>query len=125
MLVAYSGPGKPIAQALGLMQDARTLLHAVNSSATGESEQSAFWQRAVDFHAYAIVALDHRILLDLPLECAYDIATAAMRHADALMRTPDLIEMPVLPPLSASDPSVVRLYARACLPPADVTQPRD
>jgi len=124
MLVAYSGPGKPIAQALGLMQDARTLLHAVNSSATGESERSAFWQRAVDFHAYAIVALDHRVLLNLPLECAYDIATAAMRHADALMRTPDLIEMPALPPVSASDPSVVRLYARACLPPTDVTPSR-
>jgi hypothetical protein len=125
MLVAYSGPGKPIAQALGLLQDARTLLHAVSSNAPGESEQSAIWQRAVDFHAYAIVALDHRILLDLPLECAYEIATAAMRHADALIQAPEFVEMPALPPVSTSDPRVVRLYARACLPPVDGTPPSD
>jgi hypothetical protein len=110
MLVGYSGPGRPVEQALSLLRDARTLRDAM-----GEVLMPV-WQRVIDFHAYAIVAMDHRVLLDLPLEDAYELATAAARQAEAALATPGLIEMPRLPRGIASNPDVVRLDARACLP---------
>lgn len=115
--VGYSGPGRPAAQALSLLRDARTLRDAVHAAEAGGEERADFWQRAIDFHAFAVVALDHRILLDLPLADAYKLAAAAIRQAEAAMRAPGVVEMPTLPPGSAFAPEVVRLHARACLPP--------
>ena len=117
MLVGYSGPGKPAAQALSLLRDARTLRDAVAAAEAGGEERASAWQRAIDFHAFAVVALDHRILLDLPLDDAYELAAAAIRQAEAAMQSPDLVEMPRLLPDSASEPEIVRLHASACLPP--------
>jgi hypothetical protein len=123
MLVGYSGRGKPAAQALSLLRDARTLRDAVRKDPRGSEARVSLWQRAIDFHAFAVVALDHRLLLELPLHDAYELAAAAIRHADAALQAPDLVEMPGLPPGSASSPEVVRLHARACLPPEDEARP--
>jgi hypothetical protein len=125
MQVGYANHGKPAVQALGLARDARTLGDAVRGAEGGGEERSLVWRHAMDFHAFALVALDHRILLDLPLDEAYALAAAAIRHADAVMREPDRVEMPALPPGSASDPAVVRLHARACLPPDNADQQAD
>jgi hypothetical protein len=116
MLVGYFGPGRPAMQALGLLRDARTLRDAVRAADGGSEARTSLWQCAIDFHAFAVVALDHRILLDLPLDDTYEIAAAAIRQADAATRTPDLTTLPRLPRECASEPEVVRLHARACLP---------
>jgi hypothetical protein len=116
MLVGYFGPGRPAMQALGLLRDARTLRDAVGAAEGGGEARTSLWQCAIDFHAFAVVALDHRILLDLPLDDTYEIAAAAIRQADAATRTPDLTTLPRLPRECASEPEVVRLHARACLP---------
>jgi hypothetical protein len=116
MLVGYSGPGKPVEQALGLLRDARTLRDTVHSAAAGGVERALLWQRAIDFHAFAVVALDHRILLDLPLEDAYELAAAAVRQADAAVQAPELVTMPHLPRGCPTAPEIVRLHAKACLP---------
>jgi hypothetical protein len=116
MLVGYFGPGRPAMQALGLLRDARTLRDAVRAAEGGGEERTSLWQCAIDFHAFAVVALDHRILLDLPLDDTYEIAAAAIRQADAAKRTPGLAILPRLPPECASQPEVVKLHARACLP---------
>ena len=116
MLVGYSGAGRPVDQALGLLHDARTLRDAVFAAETGGEERASTSQRAVDFHAFSVVALDHRILRNLPVDDAYEIATAAIRQAEAVMLTPDAVVMPLLPPSGASSPDVVRLHAKACLP---------
>src|SRR6185437_9206883 len=73
MLTGYTGPGRPAQQALGLARDSCTLRDAVGG---------ANWQAGIDFHAFALVALDHRLLLDLPLDEAQDLAVAAIRLAD-------------------------------------------
>ena len=124
MLVGYSGPGKPAAQALGLLRDARTLRDAVRSAEAGGDVRVSTWQRAIDFHAFAVVALDHRMLLDLPLDEAYEIAAAAIRQAEAARLTPDLVDMPRLPHDSVSAPDVVRLHAKACPPSGDAGVPQ-
>jgi hypothetical protein len=120
MLVGYFGPGKPAAQALSLLRDARTLRDAVCTAEAGGEQRALLWQRAIDFHAFAVVALDHRILLDLPLDDAYEVAAAAIRQADAAKETPGLTEMPSLPHGTVSTPDVVRLNAKACLPSSDM-----
>ncbi len=120
--LGYSGRGKPIAQALSLLRDARTLRDAVRASPAGEA-RAAFWQSAFDFHAFAVVALDHHVLLDLPLHDAYEVAAAAIRQADAAIGSPEPVDMPNLPPSSASAPQVVRLHASACLPRKAADQP--
>jgi len=117
MLVGYTGRGRPVMQALGLWRDARTLLDAVSASNAGDGKCASAMQRAVDFHAFAVVAIDHHILLDLPLEDTYDLAAAANRQATIAMRSPGLVAMPSLPDHSCT-PDVVRLHARACLRPA-------
>jgi hypothetical protein len=114
LLVGYSGRGKPAAQALSLQRDARTLRDAVKSAGGG---RASLWQDAIDFHAFAVVALDHRVLLELPLDDAYELAAAAIRRSEAAIHTPGSVVMPYLPPGTASAPDVVRLHARACLPP--------
>lgn len=108
LLVGYSGPGPPAQQALSLLRDARTLFDA-----TGAQHS---WQEAFDFHAYALVALDHRALLDLPLDEAQAIAAAAMRQADLALQAPEHAIMPILPDSGACTPQVVKLHAKACLP---------
>jgi hypothetical protein len=110
LLVGYSGPGKPAQQAFALLRDAQTLRDAVAGTS------ASLWQQAIDFHAYALVALDHRTLLGLPLHEAYAIAAAAIRQADLALQTPDQVELPFLPLTSASAPAVVKLHATACLP---------
>ena len=97
MLVSYGGAGRPVDQALGLLRDARTLRDAVSAAETGGEERASTWQRAVDSHAFSVGALDHRILRNLPVDDAYEIATAAIRQAEALMLTPDGVVMPLLP----------------------------
>ena len=119
LLVPYSGPGKPAQQALSLTRDARTLRDAVRAAMAGGESRASVWQQAIDLHAFALVALDHRILLDLPLEEAYQLAAAAVRQADTALRTPDVVDMPLLPPGSQFAPEVVGLHAMACLPPGD------
>jgi hypothetical protein len=90
---------------------------------TARGGRASVWQDAIEFHAFAVVALDHRVLLDLPMDDAYELAAAAIRRAEAAMQTPDSVAMPRLPPGSASTPDVVRLHAKACLPPdGDATQ---
>jgi hypothetical protein len=108
LVVGYSGPGPPAQQALSLLRDARTLLDA-----TGPEYP---WQQAIDFHAYALVALDHRALLDLPMDEAQEIAAAAIRHADLVSEASDQATLPFLPDSSKASPHVVRLHAKACLP---------
>lgn len=110
LLVGYSGPGRPAQQAFALLRDARTL-----RDATGEPSAS-IWQQAINFHAYALVALDHRMLLDLPSHEAHAIFAAAVRQADLALNTPEHVELPFLPLTSASAPAVVKLHAMACLP---------
>jgi hypothetical protein len=88
----------------------------VRAADGGGKVRALLWQCAIDFHAFAVVALDHRILLDLPLDDAYEIAAAAIRQADAATRTRGLTTLPRLPPECASEPEVVKLHARACLP---------
>ncbi len=117
MLVGYTGPGRPAVQALGLLRDARTLRDAVAAAGPGATDRADVWQRAIDFHAFAIVALDPRMLLELPMEEAYEIAAAAIRQADVAQRSPDSEIWPLLPPGCACSPQVVRLHALACLPP--------
>jgi hypothetical protein len=124
MLVGYSGPGKPAAQALSLLRDARTLRDAEADACPGREDRASAWQRAIDFHAFAVVALDHRILLDLPMDDAYELAAAAIRQAEAAIQSPDLAEMPCLPRDNVSAPHVVRLHARACLPPEGANEPQ-
>jgi hypothetical protein len=109
LMVGYSGPGPPAQQALSLLRDARTLLDA-----TGPEHNP--WQQAIEFHAYAFVALDHRALLDLPLDEAREIAAAAIRHADCVLQGSDQALLPFLPDGSAPSPHVVKLRAKACLP---------
>ncbi|MBV9749373.1 MAG: hypothetical protein JO157_11210 [Acetobacteraceae bacterium] len=111
LLVGYSGPGRPAQQALGLYRDARILRDAV-----GEPVPAPIWQQAIDVHAFAVVALDRRILLELPLTEAYELAAAAVRHADLALREPSMGTQPFLPFTSTSAPEVVRLHALACLP---------
>jgi len=115
MLAGYSGRGRLALQALGLMRDARTVRDAVREA--GEEDRAAMWQRAIDFHAFAVVALEHGMLLELPMDEAYEVAAAAIRLETAARTTPDLVELPSLPEGSASTPDVVRLHASACLPP--------
>ena len=115
--VGYTGPGRPAVQALGLLRDARTLRDAVAAAGPGATDRADVWQRAIDFHAFAIVALDPRMLLELPMEEAYEIAAAAIRQADVAQRSPDSEIWPLLPPGCACSPQVVRLHALACLPP--------
>lgn len=103
LLVGCTGPGKPAQQALGLSRDARTLR---------EVDPRACWQEAIDFHAFALVALDHRLLLNLPLDEAEELAAAAIRLADA---APGTLIVPNLPPTSASSSKVVKLHALGCL----------
>jgi hypothetical protein len=110
MLVGYSGPGKPVQQALGLARDARTLRDAI------PGERASGWQTAIDFHAFAVIALDHRILLNLPLDETYELAVAAIRQADRARQEPGMVAMPALPRTSSSAPAVVALHAKACLP---------
>jgi hypothetical protein len=110
LLVGYSGPGKPAQQAFALLRDAQTLRDAVGA------ESALPWQDAIDFHAYALVALDHRALLSLPLHEAYAIAAAAIRLADLALQKPEHVVLPFLPQTSASAPAVVKLHATACLP---------
>jgi hypothetical protein len=65
MLVGYCGPGRPVDQARTLLRDARTWRDAVTApNETG----AAVWQLAIDFHAFSMVALNHRFLLSLPLD---------------------------------------------------------
>ncbi|HET7883984.1 MAG TPA: hypothetical protein VFL55_24065 [Acetobacteraceae bacterium] len=123
MLVAYTGPIRPAMQALSLLRDARTLRDAVAASAAGGPGRAAIWQRALEFHAFAIVALDHGMLLDLPMEEAYEIAAAAVRHADAALRNDGSVELPRLPAGQHPAPEVVRLHALACLPPDKQNEP--
>ena len=108
MLVGYTGPGRPAVQALGLLRDARTLRDAVAAAGPGATDRADVWQRAIDFHAFAIVALDPRMLLELPMEEAYEIAAAAIRQADVAQRSPDSEIWPLLPPGCACSPQVVR-----------------
>ena len=122
MLVGYSGPGKPAAQALSLLRDARTLRDAVAAAYAGGEERASVWQRAFDFHAFAVVALDHRMLLDLPLDDAYDLAAAAIRQAEAAMQSPDLVEMPRLPGGSASAPRCRAIARQSMLAPRKCRQ---
>ena len=116
LIVGYSGPGRPAQQAFALLRDAQTL-----RDVAGEA-RALLWQQAIDFHSYAVVALDHRVLLDLPLSEAYEIATAAIRQADLALRTPEQVELPYLPLTSAASPAVVKLHATACLPGKRATQ---
>ena len=48
----------------------------------------AVWQRAIDFHAFAVVALDHGLLLRSADGRSRDLAAAAMRQADMALREP-------------------------------------
>ena len=121
LLVDYSGHGKAAAQALGLFRDARTLRDAMQATEAGGN---AGWQNAMDFHAFAVVALDHRLLLDLPLDEAYALAAAALRLAEAALQAPESVQLPVLQADRASPPSVVAAHARACLPPEQRDQPQ-
>lgn len=118
MLVPYSGPGKPARQALSLLRDARTLRDVMRAKEDGE-DRASIWQRAIDLHAFAVVALDHRLLSDLSLDEAYEVAAAAIRQAEIATRMPAPVEMPLLPPGSAYVPTVVALHAKACLPSND------
>ena len=116
MLVPYNASGKRAQQALDLLRDACTLHDAVCAAPEGGEMRASFWQRAIDLHAFAVVALDPRVLLNLPLDEAYRIAAAAVRQADAAVQTPDAVEMPLLPFGFPFAPEVVALHARACLP---------
>jgi hypothetical protein len=116
MIVPYTGFGKPAQQGLRLFRDARTLRDAVHAAGNGDAEKVAEWQRAIDLHAFAVVAMDHRILMDLPLDDAWQLAAAALRHAEAAIEAPDTVQMPLLPSGSVIAPEVVALYADACLP---------
>jgi hypothetical protein len=117
MLVGYNGFGRPVHQALRLFRDAQTLRDAVLAAAAeGGETHTAIWRRAVDLHAFAVVALDHRILLDLPLRETYELAAAAIRHAEASMRMPGSVDVPLLPPECGFVPAIVALHASACLP---------
>jgi hypothetical protein len=116
MTVGYSGPGRPALQALELLRDAHTLRDAVRDAAGGGDIRAAVWQRAIDFHAFGMVALDHGMLLQLSMEEAFEIAAAAVRRAEMALREPLSVELPMLPLTSASAPEVVRLHASACLP---------
>lgn len=107
LMVGYSGPGPPAQQALSLIRDARALFDMMGPDHP--------WQQAIDFHAYALVALDHRALLDLPLGEAQEIAAAAIRQANLALQSPEQAILPFLPDNSACTPQVVKLHAKACL----------
>jgi hypothetical protein len=118
MLVPYSGPGKPARQALSLLRDARTLRDVMRAREDGE-DRASIWQRAIDMHAFAVVALDPRLLSGLSLDEAYEVAAAAIRQAEIATRMPAPVAMPLLPPGRAYAPTVVALHAKACLPSND------
>lgn len=117
LMVSHSGPGKPALQALALVHDARTLCAAL-----GEEYASGL-RAAIDFHAYAVFALDHRLVRELPLQEAREIAAAAMRHADRRLAE-GRDSFPPLPE-GAAAPEVVRLYAAACQPDQSETMSPD
>jgi hypothetical protein len=123
MAVGYSGPGRPVLQALELLRDARTLRDAVRD-AGGGNIRASIWQRAIDFHAFGVVALDHGMLLQLSMEEAFEIAAAAVRQAEKALQEPLSAELPMLPLISACAPEVVRLHAIACLPARATDQMR-
>jgi hypothetical protein len=124
MAVGYTGPGRPALQALELLRDAHTLRDAVRDTSGGGEIRASVWQRAIDFHAYGVVALDHGMLLRLSMEEAFEIAAAAGRQADMALREPLSAEMPLLPLTGASAPEAVRLHANVCLPARAMGQPR-
>ena len=124
MAVGYSGPGRPALQALELLRDAHTLRDAVRDAAEGGEIRAAVWQRALDFHAFGVVALDHGMLLRLSMEEAFEIAAAAVRQADMALREPLSVELPMLPSTTTCSPEVVRLHANVCLPARVMGQPR-
>ncbi len=107
-MVTHSGPGKPAQQALALVHDARTIRDVLGGT------QAAVCQAAIDFHAFAGFALDHRLVPELPLQEAREMAVAALRQANHVLEA----GVVGLPPLaeSAAAPEVVTLYATACLP---------
>lgn len=107
-MVSHSGPGKQAHQALALVDDARTIRDVLDGT------QAAACQAAIDFHAFAVFALDHRLIPELPLPEAHEIAVAALRQANRVLEAGDT----GLPPLAESSaaPEVVKLYATACLP---------
>ena len=107
-MVNHSGPGKPAQQALALVNDARTIRDVLDGT------PAAACQAAIDFHAFAVFALDHRLIPELPLPEAHEMALAALRQADRVLEAGD----EGFPPLaeSAAAPEVVKLYATACLP---------
>ena len=107
-MVSHSGPGKPAQQALALVNDARTIRDVLDGT------PAAACQAAIDFHAFAVFALDHRLIPELPLPEAHEMALAALRQADRVLEAGD----EGFPPLaeSAAAPEVVKLYATACLP---------
>jgi hypothetical protein len=123
MIVGYSGPGRPALQALELLRDAHTLRDAVRDAAGGGDSRALVWQRAIDFHAYGVVALDHGMLLRLSMEEAFEIAAAAVRQAEMALREPLSVELPMLPLTSTSAPEIVRLHASACLPAKAMDRP--
>lgn len=124
MTVGYSGPGRPALQALELLRDAHTLRDSVRAVAGGGEIRATVWQRAIDFHAFGVVALEHGMLLQLSMEEAFEIAAAAVRQAEMALREPQSVELPMLPLTSGSAPEVVRLHASACLPARATDQPR-
>ena len=123
MTVGYSGRGRPALQALELLRDAHTLRDAVRDASGGGDLRASVWQRAIDFHAYGVVALDHGMLLRLSMEEAFEIAAAAVRQAEMALREPLSVELPRLPLTRACAPEVVRLHASACLPARAMDQP--
>ncbi len=122
MAVGYSGPGRPALQALELLRDAHTLRDVVRDAAGGGDIRSSVWQRAIDFHAFGVVALDHGMLLRLSMEEAFEIAAAAVRQAEIALQEPLSPGLPMLPSASASSPEVVRLNASACSPARSMDQ---
>ena len=107
-MVAHSGRGKPAQQALALVNDARTIRDVLGGT------QAAACQAAIEFHAFAVFALDHRLIPELPLQEAHEMAAAALRQANRVLEAGSA----GLPPLpeGAAAPEVVKLYAGACLP---------
>jgi hypothetical protein len=124
MRVGYSGPGRPALQALELLRDAHTLRDVVRDAAGGGDIRSSVWQRAIDFHAFGVVALDHGMLLRLSMEEAFEIAAAAVRQAEIALQEPLSPGLPMLPLTGLSAPEVVRLHASACLPARAMDQLR-
>ena len=98
MKVGYEGSAGTLADcARGLAYDAISCMELSAELPHGKGGGYGRWERAVERHSYAAVALDFGVLQHMPFDKARLIAAAAIRHVAAMSdgrSTEPLLEVP-------------------------------